>query len=308
MEKEGEKGKKGLAWDIWKIKKIKEALSRRRSSPTTTTTTSGLCTPEPCEVGEFRFTFRDLFDPDGNPLPFYNLVSGCVRGLSCGVVDARPSAIEVKSVCNTGSGLPAGFGVGVYTSCASANRVFTVDSSCVVQDFKVRCCGCDSVINSILLMSQFPAKAGISKFPFKPLTQDSELAQLKIEYVAAWWALRPWNRPSRQMSEKMLLMNSACVISDGMLSFEPWTFLTGISLSCQETSNPTEILHKFWTGKKDAEQREETWGNQDMPIQSSFAMPVVSVARWEYILAANPRFAMFACDWSCISSWQNSKP
>ena len=90
----------GNAFDplkIWKIKKIKEALDRRRRHPTTTTAAPS------CASGEFSFSFRNFPFAD----PAEGLVTGCIAGLSCGNETAAATAVRV--ITNE-----AGFGLGEY--------------------------------------------------------------------------------------------------------------------------------------------------------------------------------------------------
>eukprot|EP00435_Cladocopium_sp_Y103_P027057 s1024_g6.t1 len=86
---QGQSQERGLP-KIWKIKKIKEALERRRQHP-------------PCPRGDFFFSFPNAAFLDPNQ----GLVTGCMSGIACN--NERAEATSIRVLTNE-----AGFGLGEY--------------------------------------------------------------------------------------------------------------------------------------------------------------------------------------------------
>jgi len=115
----------GFPWKkIWKIKKIKEALERRRQDPSSS-----------CTSGDFSFSFPNTpipIGPGGTDLLLGDvggLVTGCISGLSCNNESAEATSVQVLTN-------EAGFGLGEYVSDDQfVLQIFNVSAECEIVAF-----------------------------------------------------------------------------------------------------------------------------------------------------------------------------
>ena len=114
-----QRSQEGFPWKkIWKIKKIKEALERRRQDPS-------------CPRGDISFSFPFPFVGVGVRLAESllgdagGLVTGCISGLSCNNETAQATSVRVLTN-------EAGFGLGEYVSDDQVLvfQSFNVSASC----------------------------------------------------------------------------------------------------------------------------------------------------------------------------------
>ena len=111
----------GFPWKkIWKIKKIKEALERRRQDPSSS-----------CTSGDFSFSFP--ITPTSPLVPELllgdvgGLVTGCISGLSCNNETAQATSARVLTN-------EAGFGLGEYVTIFGLDifNTFNVSAECEI--------------------------------------------------------------------------------------------------------------------------------------------------------------------------------
>ena len=118
-----QRSQEGFPWKkIWKIKKIKEALERRRQDPS-------------CPRGDISFSFPFPFVGVGVRLAESllgdagGLVTGCISGLSCNNETAQATSVRVLTN-------EAGFGLGEYVSDdQSVFQSFNVSAECEIVAF-----------------------------------------------------------------------------------------------------------------------------------------------------------------------------
>ena len=111
-----QRSQEGFPWKkIWKIKKIKEALDRRRQDPSSS-----------CTSGDISFSFPNTpLVPELLLGDVGGLVTGCISGLSCNNETAQATSVRVLTN-------EAGFGLGEYVSDDQVLvfQSFNVSASC----------------------------------------------------------------------------------------------------------------------------------------------------------------------------------
>mmetsp|Transcript_41545 Transcript_41545/g.84738 ORF Transcript_41545/g.84738 Transcript_41545/m.84738 type:complete len:253 (+) Transcript_41545:65-823(+) len=150
----------GFPWKkIWKIKKIKEALGRRRQHPSSS-----------CTSGDFSFSFPN----DNRNDPAGGLVTGCISGLSCNNESAEATSVQVLTN-------EAGFGLGEYISADQnvATNTFNVNAGCeIVKPTNFNSAGNRSLSLNFIGTLPVPC-AGLSN----STSLESNCSDVKFQYI-----------------------------------------------------------------------------------------------------------------------------
>jgi len=167
-----QRSQEGFPWKkIWKIKKIKEALDRRRQDPSTTTTTS----TSSCTSGDFSFSFLNAAAND----PAEGIVTGCISGLSCNNESAEATSVQVLTN-------EAGFGLGEYISADQnvATNTFNVNAGCeIVKPTNFNSAGNRSLSLNFIGTLPVPC-AGLSNSLFVSVRCETGSDQVKFQYIS----------------------------------------------------------------------------------------------------------------------------
>mmetsp|Transcript_41548 Transcript_41548/g.84746 ORF Transcript_41548/g.84746 Transcript_41548/m.84746 type:complete len:263 (+) Transcript_41548:65-853(+) len=160
----------GFPWKkIWKIKKIKEALERRRQDPSSS-----------CTSGDFSFSFPNTpipIGPGGTDLLLGDvggLVTGCISGLSCNNNTAQATSVRVLTN-------EAGFGLGEYISADQnvATNTFNVNAGCeIVKPTNFNSAGNRSLSLNFIGTLPVPC-AGLSN----STSLESNCSDVKFQYI-----------------------------------------------------------------------------------------------------------------------------
>ena len=166
----------GFPWKkIWKIKKIKEALDRRRQDPSTTTTTTTTTSTSSCTSGDFSFSFLNAAAND----PAEGIVTGCISGLSCNNNTAQATSVRVLTN-------EAGFGLGEYISADQnvATNTFNVNAGCeIVKPTNFNSAGNRSLSLNFIGTLPVPC-AGLSNSLFVSVRCETGSDQVKFQYIS----------------------------------------------------------------------------------------------------------------------------
>ena len=157
-----QRSQEGFPWKkIWKIKKIKEALERRRQHPSSS-----------CTSGDFSFSFPN----DNRNDPAGGLVTGCISGLSCNNESAEATSVRVLTN-------EAGFGLGEYVSDDQIvwSNVFNVSASCEIVPFTLFL---SVSFNSSLVLDFFPYPVPCAGLMNSTSPDANCSDQVKFQYIS----------------------------------------------------------------------------------------------------------------------------
>jgi len=157
-----QRSQEGFPWKkIWKIKKIKEALERRRQHPSSS-----------CTSGDFSFSFPN----DNRNDPAQGLVTGCISGLSCNNESAEATSVQVLTN-------EAGFGLGEYISDDQIllNNTFNVSASCEIVPFTLFL---SVSFNSSLVLDFFPYPVPCAGLMNSTSPDANCSDQVKFQYIS----------------------------------------------------------------------------------------------------------------------------
>ncbi|CAL1127685.1 unnamed protein product [Cladocopium goreaui] len=176
-----QRSQEGFPWKkILKIKKIKEALDRRRQDPsttttTTTTTTSTTTSTSSCRSGDISFSFLNAEAND----PAQGIVTGCISGLLCNNNAAQATSVRVLTN-------EAGFGLGEYISADQnvATNTFNVNAGCeIVKPTNFNSAGNRSLSLNFIGTLPVPC-AGLSNSLFVSVRCETGSDQVKFQYIS----------------------------------------------------------------------------------------------------------------------------